>query len=73
MHTQTGDTLKSVFFQTLRQSSINSHSFQMRDYVEKKCKCLTNEQRQQLAVTVDDIVFMVPEDVSVVFDEQGEC
>lgn len=45
----------------------------MRDYVEKKCKCLTNEQRQQLAVTVNDIIFMVPEDVSVVFDEQGEC
>lgn len=45
--------------------------FQMREYVEKKCKTLTAEQRKQLAVMMNDIVFLLPEDVSVVFDEEG--
>ncbi len=44
----------------------------MIEYVEKKCRSLTNAQRQQLAVNVDDIIFMLPEDVSVVFDQYGE-
>lgn len=44
----------------------------MIEYVEKKCRSLTDAQRQQLAVTMDDIVFMLPEDVSVVFDQYGE-
>lgn len=43
----------------------------MREYVEEKCKTLTGDQRKQLAVTMDDIVFLLPEDVSVVFDEEG--
>lgn len=43
----------------------------MREYVEVKCKTLTGDQRKQLAVTMDDIVFLLPEDVSVVFDEEG--
>lgn len=43
----------------------------MREYVEEKCKALTGDQRKQLAITVDDIVFLLPEDVSVVFDEEG--
>lgn len=43
----------------------------MREYVEKKCKTLTAEQRKQLAVMMNDIVFLLPEDVSVVFDEEG--
>lgn len=44
----------------------------MIDYVETKCRSLTDAQRQQLAVTMEDIVFMLPEDVSVVFDQYGE-
>lgn len=44
----------------------------MREYVEEKCKDLTEDQRKQLAVMMDDIVFLLPEDVSVVFDEHGE-
>lgn len=44
----------------------------MREYVEEKCKALTEEQRKQLAVVMDDIVFSLPEDVSVVFNEHGE-
>lgn len=44
----------------------------MREYVEEKCKDLTQDQRKQLAVMMDDIVFLLPEDVSVVFDEHGE-
>lgn len=45
--------------------------FQMREYVEEQCKALTAEQRKQLAVMQNDIVFLLPEDVSVVFDEEG--
>lgn len=44
----------------------------MREYVEEKCEALTEDQRKQLAVTMDDIVFLLPEDVSVVFNEHGE-
>lgn len=43
----------------------------MREYVEEKCKALTVDQRKQLAVMMNDIVFLLPEDVSVVFDEEG--
>ncbi|XP_070768583.1 m-AAA protease-interacting protein 1, mitochondrial [Enoplosus armatus] len=46
-------------------------SHEMIDYVEKRCRSLTDAQRRQLAVTLDDIVFMLPEDVSVVFDQYG--
>lgn len=44
----------------------------MMEHVEKKCRSLADDQRQQLAVTVGDIVFALPEDVSVVFDQHGE-
>ncbi|XP_038566560.1 m-AAA protease-interacting protein 1, mitochondrial [Micropterus salmoides] len=46
-------------------------SNEMIDYVEKRCRSLTDAQRQQLAVKMDDIIFMLPEDVSVVFDQHG--
>ncbi|XP_071780516.2 m-AAA protease-interacting protein 1, mitochondrial isoform X2 [Centroberyx gerrardi] len=46
-------------------------SNEMVDYVEKKCKSLSDLQRQQLAASMDDIVFLLPEDVSVVFDQYG--
>uniref|UniRef100_UPI003AABE83B m-AAA protease-interacting protein 1, mitochondrial isoform X2 n=1 Tax=Centroberyx gerrardi TaxID=166262 RepID=UPI003AABE83B len=46
-------------------------SNEMVDYVEKKCKSLSDVQRQQLAASMDDIVFLLPEDVSVVFDQYG--
>ncbi|XP_042346519.1 m-AAA protease-interacting protein 1, mitochondrial [Plectropomus leopardus] len=46
-------------------------SNEMIDYVKTRCKPLTDAQRQQLAVTLDDIIFMLPEDVSVVFDKHG--
>ncbi|XP_039974640.1 m-AAA protease-interacting protein 1, mitochondrial [Xiphias gladius] len=46
-------------------------SNEMVEYVEKRCRSLTNSQRQQLAVTMDDIIFVLPEDVSVVFDQYG--
>ncbi|XP_054477769.1 m-AAA protease-interacting protein 1, mitochondrial [Anoplopoma fimbria] len=42
------------------------------DYIQTRCRSLSEAQRQQLAVTMDDIIFMLPEDVSVVFDEQGK-
>ncbi|XP_067094036.1 m-AAA protease-interacting protein 1, mitochondrial [Osmerus mordax] len=41
------------------------------DYVEKKCKTLSEAQRQQLAISLDDILFLLPEDVCVVFDKRG--
>ncbi|XP_018555527.1 m-AAA protease-interacting protein 1, mitochondrial [Lates calcarifer] len=46
-------------------------SHEMVEYVEKRCRSLTNAQRQQLAVALDDIIFVLPEDVSVVFDQYG--
>ncbi|XP_029927803.1 m-AAA protease-interacting protein 1, mitochondrial [Myripristis murdjan] len=46
-------------------------SNEMVNYVEKKCKSLTDAQRQQLAISMDDIIFLLPEDVSVFFDQNG--
>lgn len=46
-------------------------SNEMVEYVEKRCRSLTTAQRQQLAITMDDIIFVFPEDVSVVFDQYG--
>ncbi|KAM4600417.1 m-AAA protease-interacting protein 1, mitochondrial [Polymixia lowei] len=46
-------------------------SNKMVDYVEEKCKSLTDVQRQELAISVDDIIFLLPEDVSVFVDEYG--
>ncbi|XP_074508955.1 m-AAA protease-interacting protein 1, mitochondrial [Sebastes fasciatus] len=46
-------------------------SNEMIDYVQTRCGSLTEAQRQQLAVTMEDIIFMLPEDVSVVFDKFG--
>lgn len=45
----------------------------MIEHIEKKCRSLTDDQRQQLAVAMDDILFMLPEDASAVFDQYGEC
>ncbi|XP_029307756.1 m-AAA protease-interacting protein 1, mitochondrial [Cottoperca gobio] len=44
-------------------------SNEMIDYVKTRCRSLTDAQRQKLAVSMDDIIFMLPEDVSVVFDQ----
>ncbi|XP_040021169.2 m-AAA protease-interacting protein 1, mitochondrial isoform X3 [Gasterosteus aculeatus] len=41
------------------------------DYVQTRCGSLSEARRRQLAVTMDDIVFALPEDVSVVFDKHG--
>lgn len=46
-------------------------SKEMVNYIEKKCRPLTKDQRQQLAVSVDDIIFVLPEDISLVFDQYG--
>ncbi|XP_031135238.1 m-AAA protease-interacting protein 1, mitochondrial [Sander lucioperca] len=46
-------------------------SNEMIDYVQTRCRSLTDAQRRQLAVTMDDIIFIFPEDVSVVFDQYG--
>ncbi|XP_061573459.1 m-AAA protease-interacting protein 1, mitochondrial [Cololabis saira] len=46
-------------------------SKEMVEYLEDKCKCLPSAQRTELAVGMDDIIFSLPEDVSVVFDQHG--
>ncbi|XP_028326894.1 m-AAA protease-interacting protein 1, mitochondrial [Gouania willdenowi] len=46
-------------------------SDETRAYVEQKCKSLSAAQRRQLSVQIDDIIFLLPEDVSVVFDQYG--
>ncbi|XP_060937500.1 m-AAA protease-interacting protein 1, mitochondrial [Limanda limanda] len=46
-------------------------SSEMVEHIEESCRSLTEEQRQQLAVNEEDIIFLIPEDVSVVFDQYG--
>ncbi|CAB1438976.1 unnamed protein product [Pleuronectes platessa] len=46
-------------------------SDEMVEHIEKSCRSLTEAQRQQLAVNEEDIIFLIPEDVSVVFDKYG--
>ncbi|XP_074538950.1 m-AAA protease-interacting protein 1, mitochondrial [Halichoeres trimaculatus] len=46
-------------------------SREMIEYVEEKCSSLTAARRKQLAVAMNDIIFALPEDVSVVFDTHG--
>lgn len=46
-------------------------SDEMVDYVKKKCSSLTDDQRQKLAISMEDVVFIQPEDVSLVFDTYG--
>ncbi len=43
------------------------------DRVRKQCKTLSEAQQTHLAISLDDIIFLLPEDVSVYFDESGEC
>ncbi|XP_061918645.1 m-AAA protease-interacting protein 1, mitochondrial [Entelurus aequoreus] len=40
-------------------------------YIEKKCQPLSARQRQNLTISMEDILFVTPEDVSVVFDAHG--
>ncbi|XP_076006607.1 m-AAA protease-interacting protein 1, mitochondrial [Genypterus blacodes] len=44
---------------------------EMVDYVEERCSRLTDAHRQQLAISMDDIIFVFPEDVSAVLDTHG--
>ncbi|XP_041648541.1 m-AAA protease-interacting protein 1, mitochondrial [Cheilinus undulatus] len=46
-------------------------SREMIEYVEEKCSSLSEAKRQQLSVKMSDIVFVLPEDISVVFDTYG--
>lgn len=46
-------------------------SNEMVEYVEERCRSLSDTQRKQLAVNMDEIIFVLPEDISVVFDEFG--
>ncbi|XP_069576497.1 m-AAA protease-interacting protein 1, mitochondrial [Brachyistius frenatus] len=41
------------------------------EYVERRCRSLGDARRRQLAVKMEDIIFVLPEDVSVVFDRHG--
>ncbi|XP_056142625.1 m-AAA protease-interacting protein 1, mitochondrial [Lampris incognitus] len=41
------------------------------EYIKKNCNSLNVVQRQQLAISADDILFMLPEDVSVIIDQHG--
>ncbi|XP_054597225.2 m-AAA protease-interacting protein 1, mitochondrial [Nothobranchius furzeri] len=46
-------------------------SDEMREHVEKRCRSLSDAQRKQLAVNIDDLLFMLPIDISVVYDQNG--
>ncbi|RXN24572.1 m-AAA protease-interacting mitochondrial-like protein [Labeo rohita] len=41
------------------------------DTVRKQCKTLSEAQKRHLAISLDDIIFLLPEDVSVFFDLSG--
>ncbi|XP_054636665.1 m-AAA protease-interacting protein 1, mitochondrial [Dunckerocampus dactyliophorus] len=46
-------------------------STEMIRYIEEKCQPLSERQRQHLSVSMEDILFVLPEDVSVVYDADG--
>ncbi|XP_072317386.1 m-AAA protease-interacting protein 1, mitochondrial [Eucyclogobius newberryi] len=46
-------------------------SDEMREYVETRTMTLSRTQQLKLLVNTDDIIFLLPEDVSVVFDQYG--
>ncbi|XP_037129707.1 m-AAA protease-interacting protein 1, mitochondrial [Syngnathus acus] len=46
-------------------------SVEMIRYIEERCQPLPQHHRQHLAVSMDDIIFVLPEDISVVFDSHG--
>ncbi|XP_077383685.1 m-AAA protease-interacting protein 1, mitochondrial [Festucalex cinctus] len=46
-------------------------SVEMIRYIEERCQALSQHHRQHLAVSIDDIIFLFPEDVSVVLDAHG--
>ncbi|XP_077432233.1 m-AAA protease-interacting protein 1, mitochondrial [Vanacampus margaritifer] len=46
-------------------------SVEMIRCIEERCQALPQHHRQHLAVSMDDIIFVFPEDVSVVFDTLG--
>ncbi|XP_016403234.1 uncharacterized protein C2orf47 homolog, mitochondrial-like, partial [Sinocyclocheilus rhinocerous] len=41
------------------------------DRVRKQCKTLSEAQQRHLAISLDDIIFLLPEDVSVFFDQSS--
>ncbi|XP_016319801.1 uncharacterized protein C2orf47, mitochondrial isoform X1 [Sinocyclocheilus anshuiensis] len=41
------------------------------DSVRKQCKTLSEAQQRHLAISLDDIIFLLPEDVSVFFDQSS--
>ncbi|XP_073703989.1 m-AAA protease-interacting protein 1, mitochondrial [Garra rufa] len=41
------------------------------DSVRKQCKTLSEAQQRHLAISLNDIIFLLPEDVSVFFDPSG--
>ncbi|XP_033836466.1 m-AAA protease-interacting protein 1, mitochondrial [Periophthalmus magnuspinnatus] len=46
-------------------------SDEMMEYVETRTKPLSHAQKLKLSVNTDDIIFLLPEDVTVVFDQYG--
>nr|XP_057909643.1 m-AAA protease-interacting protein 1, mitochondrial [Doryrhamphus excisus] len=46
-------------------------STEMIRYIEEKCQPLSECQRQHLSIRLEDILFVHPEDISVVFDAHG--
>lgn len=39
--------------------------------VRKKCRALSEAQKTHLAISLDDMIFLLPEDVSIFFDQSG--
>ncbi|KAM7382981.1 hypothetical protein PAMP_002671 [Pampus punctatissimus] len=52
-----------------RQPAVNLLKAGMVNHIEKICRPLAKDQRQQLAVSMDDFIFDLPEDVSAVFEQ----
>uniref|UniRef100_A0A8C8CUR4 Uncharacterized protein n=1 Tax=Oncorhynchus tshawytscha TaxID=74940 RepID=A0A8C8CUR4_ONCTS len=58
------------------QLGINNVEFdngvkQMVVYAQQRCRALSETQRRHLAISLDDIIFILPEEVSIVFDSNG--
>ncbi|XP_038832755.1 m-AAA protease-interacting protein 1, mitochondrial [Salvelinus namaycush] len=46
-------------------------STEMVVYAQQRCRALSETQRRHLAISLDDIIFILPEEVSIVFDSNG--
>uniref|UniRef100_A0A0E9RIC6 Uncharacterized protein n=1 Tax=Anguilla anguilla TaxID=7936 RepID=A0A0E9RIC6_ANGAN len=58
-------------YQYMYPASLPPLMFQVFEHAWRTYKTLTEAQRRNLAIAPDDIIFLIPEDVSLFFDSRG--